>query len=164
MDEKTLPATTFGESTTTGHVKPASANSTVPASEKTGDALVHDEKPSVVREEKLEGSRTSIAGTSSNGQLEKSESTTAADAAAAQLLADEEDMGAHYVHGWKLYCLSLGLCITTFLIGLDQSILATVCLRGHFSDQLLILFEGYTENHYAVSEFGRCWMVRTDSL
>jgi hypothetical protein len=158
MDEKTtLPATTFGESTTTGHESLAPANSTVPASEKREDvhsSLTHDEKPSVLREEKLEGSRTSIAETSSNGQLDKSESTIAAEAAAAQMLADEEDMGAHYVHGWKLYCLSLGLCITTFLIGLDQSILATVCLRVHVSNQSLTLCEGYTENHNAISEFG----------
>jgi hypothetical protein len=37
----------------------------------------------------------------------------------------EEDEGAHYVHGAARIALVFGLCITTFLVGLDNLIIAT---------------------------------------
>jgi hypothetical protein len=38
---------------------------------------------------------------------------------------EEEEDGAHHVSGVPLILLALGLCITVFLIGLDQMIIAT---------------------------------------
>jgi hypothetical protein len=38
---------------------------------------------------------------------------------------EEEESGAHHVHGIPLILLAFGLCVTTFLIGLDQMIIAT---------------------------------------
>jgi hypothetical protein len=37
----------------------------------------------------------------------------------------EDDEGAHYVHGAARIALVFGLCITTFLVGLDNLIIAT---------------------------------------
>lgn len=39
--------------------------------------------------------------------------------------ANEQDEGAHYVHGAARIALVFGLCVTTFLVGLDQLIIAT---------------------------------------
>jgi hypothetical protein len=33
-----------------------------------------------------------------------------------------------HLAGWSMGILSLGLCVTTFLVGLDMMIIATVCL------------------------------------
>lgn len=37
----------------------------------------------------------------------------------------EDDEGAHYVHGAARIALVFGLCVTTFLVGLDNLIIAT---------------------------------------
>lgn len=37
----------------------------------------------------------------------------------------EDDVGAHYVHGAARIALVFGLCVTTFLVGLDNLIIAT---------------------------------------
>jgi hypothetical protein len=38
---------------------------------------------------------------------------------------EEPDEGANYVHGAARIALVFGLCVTTFLVGLDQLIIAT---------------------------------------
>lgn len=49
------------------------------------------------------------------------------EAVADDVVADEEeDDAANHVHGIPLILLAFGLCVTTFLIGLDQMIIATV--------------------------------------
>lgn len=39
---------------------------------------------------------------------------------------DEEDE-SQYMHGFKLFLVLLGIALAVFLVGLDNSILATVC-------------------------------------
>jgi hypothetical protein len=111
---------------------------------KTHSTLLSDEK---------DGS--SLAGTSSsNGRLEKSEEAgITSDSAATE--EEDENIGAKYISGWKLYFLVFGLCITNFLIGLDQSILATVCHTSLYATTSTHSSPtGYSQNHLSVPEFG----------
>lgn len=62
-----------------------------------------------------------MAASSSDGQLEKSPGSVNAEEA----VSEQED-GGEFLSGWKLWLLSFGLCVSNFLVGLDQSILATV--------------------------------------
>lgn len=41
--------------------------------------------------------------------------------------AEDKEDESQYMHGFKLFLVLLGLALAVFLVGLDNSILATVC-------------------------------------
>jgi hypothetical protein len=120
----------------------------------TNNSDTHTHKQSLTDEEKTSGEKAHVNSAVSEAtpvgtnldQANRDNSTHREETS-----SEEDKVEAHYVHGAARFALCFGLCVTTFLVGLDQMIIATAIPK------ITSLFHSLQDVGYVSQSFHLCW-------